>query len=219
VFTLREARSCTCATTPTARTRSPTRGSTTSGVNTDDRAHTRLSSNPIGRDPAGWYRRCRRTGRSRSAERAKPTCSWSRVVGVGQPPFGLTCGRQAVPKGGLRADVSSPKRPQPRAAPQAGQDAAPSLAVRQRRGARRRPRAPPTARRGPASALDPAAFRRADAQLVVARLYGFPSWNKLRRHVELISQYSRSPHRQPVGGLLGDLPTRCSWLGGHALLL
>jgi hypothetical protein len=43
------------------------------------------------------------------------------------------------------------------------------------------------------------AFTRADAQLVLARLYGFPSWTKLRRHVELVKQYSRSPHRQPVG--------------------
>jgi DNA-binding GntR family transcriptional regulator len=49
------------------------------------------------------------------------------------------------------------------------------------------------------SAPEPAAFTRADAQLVLARLYGFPSWTKLRRHVELVKQYSRSPHRQPVG--------------------
>jgi hypothetical protein len=48
-----------------------------------------------------------------------------------------------------------------------------------------------------AAALE--AFTRADAQLVLARLYGFPSWTKLRRHVELVKQYSRSPHRQPVG--------------------
>jgi ankyrin repeat protein len=53
---------------------------------------------------------------------------------------------------------------------------------------------------GPANTAELAAFTRADAQLVLARLYGFPSWNKLRRHVELINQYSRSPHRQPVGG-------------------
>jgi hypothetical protein len=51
-----------------------------------------------------------------------------------------------------------------------------------------------------AGAAELAAFTRADAQLVVARLYGFPSWTKLRRHVELVKQYSRSPHRQPVGG-------------------
>jgi hypothetical protein len=52
----------------------------------------------------------------------------------------------------------------------------------------------------PAGAHELAAFTRADAQLVLARLYGFPSWTKLRRHVELVKQYSRSPHRQPVGG-------------------
>ena len=51
-----------------------------------------------------------------------------------------------------------------------------------------------------AGAAELAAFTRADAQLVLARLYGFPSWTKLRRHVELVKQYSRSPHRQPVGG-------------------
>ena len=50
------------------------------------------------------------------------------------------------------------------------------------------------------SATELAAFTRADAQLVLARLYGFPSWTKLRRHIELIKQYSRSPHRQPIGG-------------------
>lgn len=53
---------------------------------------------------------------------------------------------------------------------------------------------------GAAKTLDPATVTRADAQLVVARLYGFPSWNKLHRHVELVTRYARSPHRQPVGG-------------------
>lgn len=42
----------------------------------------------------------------------------------------------------------------------------------------------------------------ADAQLVVARSYGFPSWPRLCRHLELVTRYSRSPHRQPVGGPL-----------------
>jgi hypothetical protein len=53
---------------------------------------------------------------------------------------------------------------------------------------------------GAAGAAELAVFTRADAQLVLARLYDFPSWTKLRRHVELVKQYSRSPHRQPVGG-------------------
>jgi len=38
-------------------------------------------------------------------------------------------------------------------------------------------------------------FALTDAQLVVARLYGFPSWPRLRRHLEIVAQYSRSPHR------------------------
>jgi len=55
---------------------------------------------------------------------------------------------------------------------------------------------------GPAEA---AAFRLAEAQLVVARSYGFPSWPRLRRHLETVARYTRSPHRQPVGGSL-DAP-------------
>ena len=31
----------------------------------------------------------------------------------------------------------------------------------------------------------------ADAQLVVARSYGFPSWPRIVRHLELVSRYSR----------------------------
>ncbi|MGZ4307220.1 MAG: hypothetical protein ACXVSL_20405 [Solirubrobacteraceae bacterium] len=44
------------------------------------------------------------------------------------------------------------------------------------------------------------AFTRADAQLVVARQFGFASWPKLKAHLELVARYSRSPHEQPVGG-------------------
>ena len=40
-----------------------------------------------------------------------------------------------------------------------------------------------------------AAVTLADAQLVIARQYGFGSWPKLRRHVEVVTQYARSPHR------------------------
>jgi ankyrin repeat protein len=46
----------------------------------------------------------------------------------------------------------------------------------------------------------PGGLRLADAQLVVARTYGFPSWARLRRHLETVARYSRSPHRQSVGG-------------------
>jgi ankyrin repeat protein len=47
-------------------------------------------------------------------------------------------------------------------------------------------------------------FTRADAQLVVARQFGFPSWPKLKAHLELVADYSRSPHHEPVGGPLAD---------------
>ena len=47
-------------------------------------------------------------------------------------------------------------------------------------------------------------FKLADAQLTVARMYGFPSWPRLRRHVELVTTLSRAPHRQPVGEALAD---------------
>jgi hypothetical protein len=45
----------------------------------------------------------------------------------------------------------------------------------------------------------------ADAQLVIARSYGFPSWPRIVRHLELVDHYSRSPHRQEIGGPL-DTP-------------
>ena len=47
-------------------------------------------------------------------------------------------------------------------------------------------------------------FTRTDAQLVVARQFGFPSWPKLKAHLELVARYARSPHEQPVGGPLAD---------------
>jgi hypothetical protein len=53
---------------------------------------------------------------------------------------------------------------------------------------------------------EPARFRRADAQLVVARQFGFASWPKLKAHLELVAGYARSPHAQPVGGPLADEP-------------
>lgn len=37
-------------------------------------------------------------------------------------------------------------------------------------------------------------LRLADAQLVVARSYGFPSWPALRRHMDVVRRYARSPH-------------------------
>ncbi len=47
-------------------------------------------------------------------------------------------------------------------------------------------------------------FTRADAQLVIARRFGFASWPQLRAHLELVSPYARSPHEQPTGGPLSD---------------
>ena len=38
---------------------------------------------------------------------------------------------------------------------------------------------------------DKTAFKRSDAQLVMARFYGFPSWNALRDHVAEIERYAR----------------------------
>jgi hypothetical protein len=58
------------------------------------------------------------------------------------------------------------------------------------------PRLPDTAPGSP----ELAAFSRADAQVVVARSFGFPSWPKLKAYLEQTSTYARSPHKQPIGG-------------------
>ena len=49
-----------------------------------------------------------------------------------------------------------------------------------------------------------AGFTRADAQLVVARSFNFPSWPRLKAYLETVSTYARSPHEQPVGEPIGD---------------
>jgi Ankyrin repeats (3 copies)/Ankyrin repeat len=49
-------------------------------------------------------------------------------------------------------------------------------------------------------------FTRSDAQLVIARQFGFSSWPKLKAHLELVERYARSPHQQPIGGALADEP-------------
>jgi hypothetical protein len=49
-----------------------------------------------------------------------------------------------------------------------------------------------------AAAAGWAAFSLSDAQLVVARFYGFASWRRLREHLDLVARYSRST-RPPVG--------------------
>ena len=42
---------------------------------------------------------------------------------------------------------------------------------------------------------EPAGFRLTDAQLVLARQYGFPSWAALRRHVAIVEEHGRWPHQ------------------------
>jgi hypothetical protein len=49
-----------------------------------------------------------------------------------------------------------------------------------------------------------AGFTRADAQLVVARSFGFSSWPKLKAHLELVERYASSPHQQATGGPIAD---------------
>ncbi len=49
-----------------------------------------------------------------------------------------------------------------------------------------------------------AGFTRADAQLVVARSFNFPSWPRLKAYLETVSTYARSPHDQPVGEPVAD---------------
>lgn len=48
----------------------------------------------------------------------------------------------------------------------------------------------------PARAERHTAFTLADAQLVVARQYGFASWSALRRHLAVVGQYARYPHEE-----------------------
>jgi hypothetical protein len=47
------------------------------------------------------------------------------------------------------------------------------------------------------------AFSLADAQLVIARQYGFPSWAGLRQYLAAVAEFSRSPHIQPTSGPAG----------------
>jgi hypothetical protein len=48
-----------------------------------------------------------------------------------------------------------------------------------------------------------AAFSLADAQLVIARQYGFASWPKLRQYLAVVDSYRCDPHLQPAGGPTG----------------
>ena len=58
---------------------------------------------------------------------------------------------------------------------------------------------------------EPGRFKRTDAQLAVARLYGFTSWNRLRAELDLIAQFARpdpadrdlAQHATPVDVFVG----------------
>jgi ankyrin repeat protein len=50
---------------------------------------------------------------------------------------------------------------------------------------------------------EPGSLKLSDAHLVIARMYEFPSWPALRRHVETIGHYARSPHREPIAEPIG----------------
>lgn len=47
------------------------------------------------------------------------------------------------------------------------------------------------------------AFSLADAQLVIARQYGFGSWPRLRQYLADVDRYTREPHQQPTRGPAG----------------
>ncbi|MEM7275077.1 MAG: ankyrin repeat domain-containing protein [Actinomycetota bacterium] len=55
---------------------------------------------------------------------------------------------------------------------------------------------------GSAEAAAPGGFKRSDAQLIVARLYGFRSWNRLRDHLRLLDRFARPDpaDRDPAEG-------------------
>jgi ankyrin repeat protein len=57
----------------------------------------------------------------------------------------------------------------------------------------------------PRGALASAGFRLADAQLVVARRYGFASWSRLRRYVASVTELTRAPDEvAPTGDPAAD---------------
>ena len=61
-------------------------------------------------------------------------------------------------------------------------------------------------------------LRLADAQLVVARSYGFPSWPELRRHMDAVGRFARSPHTAPPQADAADelLRLACVRYGGDS---
>ena len=55
-----------------------------------------------------------------------------------------------------------------------------------------------------AADFEPTSIRLADAQLVVARLYGFDRWADLRTHLDLVEQHKRSPGSAVAEGRAGE---------------
>ena len=51
---------------------------------------------------------------------------------------------------------------------------------------------------------EPATFRLAAAQLVIARHYGFPSWARLKRHLEMLVEYTRVPDELGIADDIAD---------------
>ena len=48
---------------------------------------------------------------------------------------------------------------------------------------------------GGGAETDWARFALSDAQLVIARMYGFANWRRLREHLGVVARYSRLPQR------------------------
>ena len=57
--------------------------------------------------------------------------------------------------------------------------------------------------------VDPERLRLADAQLVVARAYGFASWPRLKRHLDAVAATTSNPHDSPVDD---DVPAADAFL-------
>ena len=57
---------------------------------------------------------------------------------------------------------------------------------------------------GAPKVVDQAKFALSSAQLVVARRYGFASWAKLKRHLDVVAEFSRTPDRHKAAATPAD---------------
>ncbi len=55
-------------------------------------------------------------------------------------------------------------------------------------------------------------FKTADAQLITARMYRFPSWNHLREHVAVVSAHSFTPHYERDSGRRSERDRQASFV-------